>query len=209
MNVSNKVCNNVLNVCLKELGRVNNFFYLRDNMNGGGGSELADTRRIGLGWKAFNSMSSMLCGKKHTWNIKEKIYRTCLKPVMTYGPETWVVRPLEESMLGRVEKLMLRMICGVRLADSVNTKKLMVRLGLDNTNVEMVRQKSLRWLGHVVRKGDDNCVKQAWKFEVEGSRGRGRPRLAWKNIMKNLCRGFRLDLEDAYDRVKWKKRVRL
>ena len=34
-------------------------------MNGGGESELAVTRRIGLGWKAFNSVSSMLCGKTH------------------------------------------------------------------------------------------------------------------------------------------------
>ena len=31
------------------------------------------------------------------------------------------------------------MMCGVQLADDVNTKKLMVRLGLDNTIVEMVR----------------------------------------------------------------------
>ena len=88
MNVSNKVCNNVLNVCLSELKRVDNFLYLVDNMNGGGKSELAVTRRIGLGWKAFNSMSSMLYGKRHTSNIKRKIYRTCLRPVMTYGSET-------------------------------------------------------------------------------------------------------------------------
>ena len=84
----------------------------------------------------------------------------------------------------------------------------MVRLGLDNTIVETVRQGSLRWLGHVVKKGDDDCVKQTWRFEVEGSRGRGRPRLAWKNMMENLCRGFGLDLEDAYDRVKWREKVR-
>ena len=54
-------------------------------MNSGGGSELAVTRRIGLGWKAFKNMSSMLCGKRHTWNIKGQIYRTCVRPVMTDG----------------------------------------------------------------------------------------------------------------------------
>ena len=77
MNVSNEICNNVLNVCLSELKRVNNFCYLEDNMNGGEGSELAFTRRLGLGWKAFNGMFSMLCGKRHTWNVKKQIYRTC------------------------------------------------------------------------------------------------------------------------------------
>ena len=146
-------------------------------MNGGGGSELAIIRRIGLGWKAFNSVSSTLCGKRHTWNIKGQIYKTCVRPVMTYGSETWVVRSVEKSILKKAEKRMHRMMCGVQLADGVSTKELMVRLGLDCTIVEVVRQGSLRWLSHVVRKEDDDCVKQAWRFEVEGSRGRGRPRL--------------------------------
>ena len=65
MNGSNEKCKNVLNGCLSELEKVNSYYYLVDNMNGGRGRKLAVTRRIGLGWKAFNSMSSILCGKKH------------------------------------------------------------------------------------------------------------------------------------------------
>ena len=94
------------------------------------------------------------------------------------------------------------------LADGVSTKELMVRLGLVSTIVEVVRQGSLRWLGHVVRKRADGCVKQAWRFKVEGSRRRGRPRLAWKSMMENLCCSLEVGLEDAYDRVKWRERVR-
>ena len=208
MNGANVECKNASNGCLGELERINSYCYLGDEVNGGGGSELAVTRRIGLGWKAVNSVSSMLCGKRHTWNIKGQIYRTYVRPVMTYGSETWVVRSVEESILRRVEKRMLRMMCDVQLADGVSTKELMVRLGLDCTIVEVVRQGSLRWLGHVVRKEDDDCVKQAWRFEVEGSRGRGRPRLTCKGMMENLCRGLGLVLEDGYDKVKWKERVR-
>ena len=85
MKGANEECKNVSNSCLSELERVNNYFFLRDNMNEGGRSELAVTRRIGLGWKAFNSMSSMLCSKRHTWNIKGQIYMTCVRPVMTYA----------------------------------------------------------------------------------------------------------------------------
>ena len=48
---------------------------------------------------------------------------------MTYGSETWVVRSVEESMLRRAEKQMLRMINGVQVADGVSTKEFMVRLG--------------------------------------------------------------------------------
>ena len=136
-----------------------------------------------LGVATFNEshmLLKMLCGKRHTWNVNGQIYRTCVKPVMTYGSKTWVVRSLEESILRRAEKRMLRMMCGVQLADGVSTKELMVRLGLDNTIVEVVRQGSLRWLEHVVKKRDKNCVKQAWRFEVENSRRGGRLLKWWK-----------------------------
>ena len=65
MNGANVECKNASNGCLGELERVNSYCYLGDNVNGGGRCELAVTRRIGLGWKAFNSVSSMLCGKTH------------------------------------------------------------------------------------------------------------------------------------------------
>ena len=66
----------------------------------------------------------MLCGKRHAWNIKEEIYRRCVRSVMIYSSETWVVRSVEESILRRGEKWMLRMMCDVHLANGVNTKEL-------------------------------------------------------------------------------------
>ena len=62
------------------------------------------------------------------------------------------------------------MMYGVRLADDVGTKELMVRLGLDNTIFKVVSQWSLTWLSHDASKGDDDCVKQAWRYEMKGSR---------------------------------------
>ena len=99
------------------------------------------------------------------------------------------------------------MMCGVQLADGVSIKNLMFRLRFDYTIIEMGRQLSLRWLGHMVRKRDDDCVKQAWRFEVDGSRGKGKPRLAWKCMMENLCRRLGLGLEDVY-KMKRRERVR-
>ena len=49
MNDSNEECKNVSNSSLIELEGVNIYCYLGDNINGGKGSELAVTRRIGLG----------------------------------------------------------------------------------------------------------------------------------------------------------------
>ena len=108
-------------VILSELEREDNFCYLGDTVNGGGGSELVVTRRVGLDWKAFNTMSSMLCGKRYTWNLKGRIYRVYVRPVTTYGSETQVVRSVEEDTLRRVERRIVRKMCGVKLADRINT----------------------------------------------------------------------------------------
>ena len=58
----------------------------------------------------------------------------------------------------------------------------MERLGLKDAIVMYVRQGSLRWLGHVLRKDDDECVRNACCFELEGSSSRGRPKLDWKTM---------------------------
>eukprot|EP00795_Rhopilema_esculentum_P010641 gene10641-biopygen13144 len=70
------------------------------------------------------------------------------------------------------------------MADRINTTELMEKLGLKDTIVEAVRQGHLRWLGHVLRKSDEECVEQAWNFEAEVDRGRGRPKMSWKGMME-------------------------
>ena len=79
---------------------------------------------------------------------------------------------------------MIQKMSDVKLVDRISTRELMERSGLKDTIVEIVRQGSLRWLGHILRKGDDKCVKQAWNFTIEGSRGRGRMKRSWKSMIK-------------------------
>ena len=57
----------------------------------------------------------MLCGDRHTWNIKEKTFKTCVPLVMT-----WLGKNL--SILKRTERRMLSMMYGVQLANGANTR---------------------------------------------------------------------------------------
>ena len=59
MNGANVKCKNASNGCLGELERVNSYCYLEDNVNGGGGSELAVTRRSD--WTGRHSTVCLLC----------------------------------------------------------------------------------------------------------------------------------------------------
>ena len=63
---------------------------------------------------------------------------------------------------------------------------------------------SMRWYSHVLRKEDKNVIVKALKFEVSGSRGRGRLKQTWKKQVENEMKKNGLVKEDACNRTKWR-----
>ena len=102
---------------------------------------------------------------------------------------------------------MVRWMCGVKLKDRLPSKELRERLGVDGTGL-VLQQNRLRWYGHVLRKDDDDWVKQCMEYEVEGSRPRGRPKKTWKEVVSEDCQARKLNKEDAMDRCKWRKVIK-
>jgi len=62
--------------------------------------------------------------------------------------------------------------CGMKLMDKKNTDELMDMLGLN----KMAIASGVRWFGHVLRRDETNVLREALQFNVDGRRGRGRPR---------------------------------
>jgi len=46
------------------------------------------------------------------------------------------------------------------------------------------------------------------KYEVEGTRLRGRPKKTWRKIVEKDCQVRQLNREDAMDRIRWMKQIR-
>ena len=47
------------------------------------------------------------------------------------------------------------------------------------------------------------------EYEVEGSRPRGRPKKTWKEVVQKDCQTRNLNKEDAIDRSRWKKLIKI
>ena len=58
-------------------------------------------------------------------------------------------------------------------------------LGIKESLESMAKASSMRWYGHILRKEDENVIVKASKFEMSGSRGRGRPKQTWKKQVEN------------------------
>jgi len=47
------------------------------------------------------------------------------------------------------------------------------------------------------------------EYEVEGSRPRGRPKRTWTEVVQNDCQARKLNMENAIDRSRWKKLIKV
>jgi len=97
--------------------------------------------------------------------------------------------------------------CVVKVKDRVPSKELRERLRIDDI-ILVLQQNRLRWYGHVLQKEDIDCVKKCMKYEVEGSRPRGRPKRTWKEVVQKDCQACNLNREDTMDRSRRKKLIK-
>jgi len=76
-------------------------------------------------------------------------------------------------------------MCGIKLNDRFPSKELRERPGIDDIAL-VLQQNRLRWYGHVLRKEDDDWVKECMEHEVEGPSPRGRPKRTWRGCQRGL-----------------------
>jgi len=67
----------------------------------------------------------------------------------------------------------------------------------------------LVWYGDVLRKEDTDWVNKCMEYEVEGSRPTGRPKRTWKQVVQKDYQACNLNREDAMDRSRWKKLIKI
>ena len=79
------------------------------------------------------------------------------------------------ARLEQTEIRMVRWMCGVSLKDRVLSTELRERMGIESV-FDVVKRNRLRWVGHVLRKDDDDWVKKSMSYVVEGTRGRPKDR---------------------------------
>jgi len=130
-----------------------------------------------------NLLSSSLLSK----NIKIRIYRTIILPVVLYGCETWSLTLREERRLRVFDKRVLRRIFGPKRQDVTRERKKRYNEELNDLysapNISwVIISRRMRWAGHVACTGRNGYMVLAGKPERKGSLGR--PRRRWEDNIK-------------------------
>ena len=69
--------------------------------------------------------------------------------------EGWCLKKKAMAILSRTERVMILAMCGVKLLDRRHSEELMDMLGIKESLDRMAKASSMRWHGHVLRKGDE------------------------------------------------------
>ena len=104
----------------------------------------------------------MMCDSNIQTKLKDKVYKTAIKPAMVYGAECWAVRKKEERKLHTSKMRMLRWARGNTRLDHVRNVE---TSGKRNTcwlypMAKFLRQKRLMWFGHVQRPDKDEATRK-------------------------------------------------
>ncbi|XP_037296657.1 uncharacterized protein LOC119189933 [Manduca sexta] len=128
-----------------------------------------------------------------------------------YGSESWTSYNKQERKLNNFHMRCLRSILGLTWKDRVTNESVLSTAQLPSI-IALLRQRRLRWLGHVHRMAPNRLPRQILLAEVaHAKRPVGRPILRFKDSVKRDMVSFNMDPtkweEEAVDRVRWRKSV--
>lgn len=115
--------------------------------------------------------------KKHT---KARVYKTTIRPIMTYTAETRADTARTRRLLETTEMKILRRISGKTLLDRERNENIRQSSGVDNVN-DWVLQRKRQWNDHINRMQDSRLVKIVRDKSPDGRRSVGRPRKRWND----------------------------
>ena len=132
-----------------------------------------------------NILSSSLLYK----NVKIKIYRTMILPVVLYGCETWSLTLSEERRLRIFENMVLRGMFGLKRDEIIGEWRKRHNEELNDLYsspniVRVIKLRRMRWVGHIARMGEERGVYRVLVGKPEGKRPLGRPRRRWEENIK-------------------------
>jgi hypothetical protein len=107
-----------------------------------------------------------------------------VRPVVTYGSDTWTLAKAYDRSLGIFGRKILRCIFGAVQENGQWRRRYnfeIYKLYDEPDLTKYIRINRLHWVGHVKRMSDNRITKRVFIARPEGKRGIGRTKMRWRN----------------------------
>ena len=189
-----------------ELPTVTSFKYLGSLFTSEGGSQADVNNRIRIGWMKWKEVSGVMCDRKMPVELKDKVFKTIIRPAMTYGSECWAVKKKDENKLNSAEMRMLRWARGKTRLDHIRNEDIRKEAHVKPVET-FLENKRLKWFGHCLRREPNHICAKSLRLEVSGRRSRGRPRKRWRDNIQGDMKKYRLTEDMAQYRKYWMTQI--
>jgi len=196
--------------------RVEEFKYLGTTLTNKNSIPEEIKSRLRSGNACYHSVQNLWSSRLLSKNLKIKIYRTIILPVVLYGCETWSLALREERKLRVFENTVLRRIFGLTRDEVAGEWRRLHKEELNDLYsspniVRVIKSRRTRWAGHVARLGKERVVCRVLVGKPEGKRPLGRPRRRWVDIIRadvqEVVYGYMDWIGLAQDSDSWRRLV--
>ena len=166
-----------------DLEDVNTFEYLGSKIDEHGGTDIDVQARINKARSAFACLNKIWQTKSMSSKTKLRLFNSNVLSVLLYGAETWFLNKAHETKLQTFINKCLRRIHQIYWPNTISNRDLLLRSNMTGVKT-IVRQRKWRWLGHTLRKGQEDITKHALRWNPQGRRRPGRPKNTWRRELE-------------------------
>ena len=186
---------------------VEDFTYLVTMLSNTNGTAKDIRARISKARYAFCQLQPIWKRRSISLKTKIRIYTSNVKSVLLYGAECWRIIQSDMKKLSSFHNTCLRKICKIFWPNTISNKDLYHKTNQCCIETD-IKRKRWRWIGHVLRKGNEDITKIALRWTPDGRRKRGRPKETWRRMieseMKDLGKKWKETEKKAKDRQMWR-----
>ena len=190
-----------ININGKPLQQVDKFVYLGGTISQSGSCSDDVQHRIGKALRAIQQLNKIWSSKDISIPTKMELYKVLVLSILMYGAETWSLKKVDESRLLTFEMTCLRKILRVTRLDKIRNTTIRESLGAQETVIDKITTKRLRYFGHINRMKPTRYPAIALNGNIHGQRPRGRPLKTWLDCVKVDIQSRKLkSITDAHRR---------
>ena len=159
-------------------------------------------RRIGMGLSSFGNLNKLWKTKSVSDRTKARLYKALVLSIMLYNSEIWTIKTRDLKALEGAHFRMMRSMMNLREQTNASRASLQQAFHLHDI-ADYIRQKRLRWIGHALRRHDQDRSKISVLDTLADSA------FAWTRLVQQDCAiaGITLDSlpKIAMDRSKFQR----
>ena len=160
--------------------------------------------RTGQAKTAFKQMESILKNQKINIEVRKRVLKIYIEPILMYGSESWTITKATENKINATEMWFLCRMLRISYTDRITNAEVLKRAAYKRAMMTNIRKRQSKFFGHVMRRNKMEQLLTTGK--IEGVRSRGRQR---HTILDSLAEWMHADstvniIKETWDRDRWR-----